>query len=155
MTSKGSHVNRDLSLSKCHIKQLKSGKSCKTCLTNHSWSIYITPYATALGGGHKDTQTHTDMQTKEPGTCQPRALGLKIFSKIHNDFYKNQANVGHNAPGTLKLLWFTHQYMCVCLCVRPKGINNQWCDINCVQLVKQVLQLFTALSCFNGTLKTT
>ena len=24
-------------------------------------------------------------------------------------------------PGFLKLLWFLHWYVCVCLCVRPRG----------------------------------
>ena len=56
---------------KCSIKQLKSGKSHKTCLTNHTWSIshYIMPLViNALGGGQRQTDrhmyTHTDMQTK-------------------------------------------------------------------------------------------
>ena len=39
--------------------------------------------------------------------------------------------------------------VCVCVCVSPsvlapKGINNQWHDIGCVQLVKQV----SWFSCF-------
>ena len=47
---------------KCHIKQQKAGESHKTCLTKHM--VYITPYHTliinALGGGHTETQTHTE-----------------------------------------------------------------------------------------------
>ena len=38
--------------------------------------------------------------------------------------------------------------MCVCLCVRPEGINNQWRDIGRVQLVKQVSWLFPAFNYF-------
>ena len=41
--------------------------------------------------------------------------------------------------------------MCVCLSVcvsTPEGINNQRCDVGCVLLVKQVLQLFTAFNYF-------
>ena len=38
------------------------------------------------------------------------------------------------APGFLKLLWFAHQYSCVCVCLSvcvsvPEGINNQWRDM--------------------------
>ena len=47
-----------------------------------------------------------------------------------------------HVPGFLKLLWFACQYACVSA---PEGVNNQWCDIGCVQLVKQVSQLFPAL----------
>ena len=44
-----------------------------------------------------------------------------------------------HAPGFLKLLWFTYRYVCVCVCVSAlKGINNKWCDIDYVRLVKQV-----------------
>ena len=49
----------------CHIKQLKAGKSCKTCLTNHKRSIshHIMPLViNGLGGRH--IHGHTDMRTK-------------------------------------------------------------------------------------------
>ena len=52
-----------------------------------------------------------------------------------------------HAPGFLKSFLFACQYVCLCVCP-PQGINNQWCDIGCVWLVKQVLQLFSAFSCF-------
>ena len=53
----------------CHIKQMKSGKSHKTSLSNHTQSIscHIIPLVTnALKGGHTDwhRHTHTDVQTK-------------------------------------------------------------------------------------------
>ena len=41
-------------------------------------------------------------------------------------------------PGFLKYLWSTCRYAC----------NNQWCDIDCVQLVKQVLWLLPAFNYF-------
>ena len=51
--------------SKCHIKQLRVGKSRKTCLTNHAWSIYIYIYICHTISSHcllipsgADTQTH-------------------------------------------------------------------------------------------------
>ena len=31
-------------------------------------------------------------------------------------------------PGFLKLLWFAHWYVCVCVST-PKSINNQWHDV--------------------------
>ena len=35
-----------------------------------------------------------------------------------------------HAPGFLKLLWFTCQYVCVSVCVSaPEGINNRWHDM--------------------------
>ena len=58
-------------------------------------------------------------------------------------------------PCVLKLLWFTCQFMslcvCVCVCVcSPLKVliasGMMWCDIDHVWLVKQVLQ--TAFSCF-------
>ena len=57
------------------------------------------------------------------------------------------------APGFLKLLWSACRYarVCVCLCVRPEAINKQWCDMDRVRLVKQVLRLFPA---FNYVLHT-
>ena len=35
-------------------------------------------------------------------------------------------------------------FVSVRLCVRPEAINNQWCDIGRVRLVKQASQLFPA-----------
>ena len=57
------------------------------------------------------------------------------------------------APGFLKLLWFACRYACVCVLVSvcvsaPEAINNQWCDIDRVRLVKQVLRLFPAFNYF-------
>ena len=69
---------------KCHIKQLKSRKNYKTCLTNHTRSIshHITPLViNALGGGH--TCMHTNAQTKvisrnqERTSLQPACLWFK------------------------------------------------------------------------------
>ena len=61
----------------------------------------------------------------------------------------NQASVAFaRMPGFLKLLWFACWYVCVCVSVcvsAPEGINNQWCDIGRVGLVKQVSRLFPAL----------
>ena len=51
----------------CHIKQLKSRKSRKTCLTNHTQSTLhnITPLViNALMGRHTQIDTHTDVQSK-------------------------------------------------------------------------------------------
>ena len=50
-------------------------------------------------------------------------------------------------PGFLKLFLFMYQYVCLCVCVSaPAGINNQWCDIGHVWLVKPVLQLFSLVT---------
>ena len=60
--------------SKCHNKQLQVGKSRKTCLTNHAWSIshHIVPLViNALEGEHTDT--HTNEQTKVIFRNQARA----------------------------------------------------------------------------------
>ena len=39
--------------------------------------------------------------------------------------------------------------VCVCVCVSaPEAINNQWRDIVCVRLVKQVLRHFPAFNYF-------
>ena len=45
-------------------------------------------------------------------------------------------------PGFLKLLWF----MCRVSVYAPESINNQWCDIGRVRLVKQVSQFFPAFN---------
>ena len=58
------------------------------------------------------------------------------------------------APGFLKLLWSAYRYACVCLVVcasapRPLITGGViWCDIDHVQFVKQVLQLFPAFNYF-------
>ena len=60
----------------CRMKQLKAGKSRKTCLTNRTRSIshHITPLViNGLGGGHTHTHTHTDAQTKAISRNQARA----------------------------------------------------------------------------------
>ena len=55
-------------------------------------------------------------------------------------------------PGFFKLIWFACHYMCVCVRVSaPKTLITSdviWCDIDHVWLIKQVLQLFPAFSCF-------
>ena len=51
----------------------------------------------------------------------------------------------------LKLLWFVRQYVCVCLCVAPRALITRsmiCCDIEHVWLVKHVLPIFPAFSCF-------
>ena len=57
------------------------------------------------------------------------------------------------APGFLKLLWFAHRYVYVCVRVsvcpplQPLITSGViWCDIDRVQLVKQVLWLFPAFN---------
>ena len=52
---------------KCHIKQLKSGKSRKTWLTNHTWSI---SHHWSQGQGHTHIHTYQRMNKsnfKKPG----------------------------------------------------------------------------------------
>ena len=58
---------------KCHIKQMKSRKSCKTCLINYSWSIshHIMPLVINVLGGRR-TQTH--ITAHEPKQIQVRRL---------------------------------------------------------------------------------
>ena len=56
-------------------------------------------------------------------------------------------------PGFLKLLWFTHRYVCVCVSLCPPSralitIVVIWCDTGRVQLVKQVLLLSLAFIYF-------
>ena len=69
---------------------------------------------------------------KQGYLCKQRSLSKKIL---------NQAHAAKSfRPRTLV-------YVCVCVCVcvcvsAPEAINNQWRDIDRVQLVKQVLQLF-------------
>ena len=49
---------------KCHIKQLKSGKSFKIYLANYTWSIshHIMPLViNAFGGGHMHTHICTNV----------------------------------------------------------------------------------------------
>ena len=96
------------------IKQLKAGKSCKTCLTNHTRSIshHITSLViNALRGGHTqtDTQTqthtHTNMQTKAISktqrvqACSLHASGLKSQSTVCRN----------NCPNFLLFLACTHK----------------------------------------------
>ena len=53
----------------CNIRQLKSRKSHKTCLTNHTGSmshhIIMSLVIKALGGGHITTHRHAHIQTSE------------------------------------------------------------------------------------------
>ena len=54
-------------------------------------------------------------------------------------------------PGFLKLLWFVHRYVCVCLCPPPRALiicSVVWCDIGRMRLVKQVSWLFPAFIYF-------
>ena len=67
---------------KCHIKQLKAGKSHKTCLTNHTWFIshHIMPLVINSHWGQTHTDTHTSANQsnfKKPGLRMP---GLKILA---------------------------------------------------------------------------
>ena len=98
---------------KHHIKQLRAGKSRKTCLTNHTW--YIAPYhATGYKypqGGHTDRQTdgHTHRHAnqsnfKKPGTraylhtpglklawfknCQLSAINHQVIDEIYSFHFK-------------------------------------------------------------------
>ena len=62
---------------KCHIKQLKAGKSHKICLTNHARSIlhHIMPLViNALGGGYTDTHILT---------CKPVTNALEVDTHTH------------------------------------------------------------------------
>ena len=65
--------------SKCHIKQLNAGKSCKVCLNNHTWSIshhIMLLVINALGGGHTHICQHANKHDfKKPG--EQHAPGLK------------------------------------------------------------------------------
>ena len=76
------------------IKQLKAGKSHKTCLTNHIWSIshHITPLViNALGA---ETQTHTHIRMREP----------KQFQESR---YARARSCGLHVPGIKRyLLWY-------------------------------------------------
>ena len=64
----------------CRMKQLKAGKSRKTCLTNRTRSIshHITPLViNGLGGGHTDTQTHAYRHADQNNFKKPGAHGLR------------------------------------------------------------------------------
>ena len=66
--------------SKCHIKQLKSGKSCKTCLINHTQSIshHFTPIA-INGLGDRHTYRHMNQSNfKKPSEHQPAASACLV-----------------------------------------------------------------------------
>ena len=91
--------------SKCHIKQLKNRKSCKTCLTKHTWSIshHIMPLVINTFKGRHQTQTyqHTIQSNfKKPGVHQPHAPGLIIanlrqyLSFICNDITRKSRKQG-------------------------------------------------------------
>ena len=89
----------------CHIKQLKSGKSHKNCLTNYTWSIlymvyiiHITPLVIkGLGSRRTHTCWHTKNNFKKPGkvpTCSWCAPGLKLIRirfcfDVHVDYTSN------------------------------------------------------------------
>ena len=54
-------------------------------------------------------------------------------------------------PGFLKLLWFACWYVCLSVCPPLKPLitsGGMWCDIDYVQLVKEVLRLFPAFNYF-------
>ena len=94
---------------KCHIKQLRAGKrlkSCKTCLTNHTWSIsyHITLLVINVLGEDIDkhsrtsartyTCTHNDARTKAISRNQacagrrPTHALLKIDYKMKQRYFK-------------------------------------------------------------------
>ena len=69
--------------------------------------------------------------------CNPYFL-FKIFKL-------GACSQGSHTFGFLKLLLLMHQYVCVCLsvCLPLRALITsgvKWCDIGCVQLVKQVLR---------------
>ena len=72
---------------KCHhIKQLNAGKSCKTCLANHTTSIlhYIMSLVSnALGGGHKDTQAHIPTHKQKQFQQKSGARGPAPVAHAH------------------------------------------------------------------------
>ena len=78
-------------------------------------------------------------------------LRVKTRCVFFIDVYKPSARGQRpRMPGFLKLLWFA--CWCVCVCVSaPRPLITSgviWCDIGCVQLVKQVLRLFPASNYF-------
>ena len=78
---------------RCHIKQLRAGKSHKICLTNHTWSIsyHIMPLViNGLEGGDTHTHGNTDMQAKaisrnqaHTGLRPVRAWFKNVWTKEH------------------------------------------------------------------------
>ena len=80
--------------SKCHIKQLKAGKSHKTCLTNHTYhTISYHWLLMPLGWTHRQTDRQTDRQIdkythtyrcthqsnfKKPGLHRPAACARLV-----------------------------------------------------------------------------
>ena len=81
------------------------------------------------------------------GTCnnwlnQFYSFSVSLLSQVH-------ASHSLCALGFLKLLWFVHQYMSVCLSPRALiTIDVIWCDIDYVWFIKQVLWLFPAFNYF-------
>ena len=73
---------------KCNIKQLKAGKSRKTCLTNYKQpkSHHIMPLViTALGGRHTHRHTHTYQCVNENDFKKPRKWPLAVCTWFKND----------------------------------------------------------------------
>ena len=66
---------------RCHIKQLKAGKSYKTCLPNHTWFVshHITPLIiNAFVSGHTRTYWRMNQRYfKKPGMC-----GLQVWAHL-------------------------------------------------------------------------
>ena len=101
---------------KCHINQLKSGKSHKTCLTNHTESIshHITPLVIiALGADiqtHRHTRKHTNTQTKAISRNQARAglspacAWFKIWKTPLMSHYNDLVNKVWNSINFTKLV---------------------------------------------------
>ena len=81
---------------KCHIKQLKVGKSSKTCLTNHTQSVshHITSLViNSLGVEHMDT--HTKARTKKPGAHQPQVCVCLVLKYLQNAILDHVTRMTH------------------------------------------------------------
>ena len=87
-----------------------------------------------------DTRDH-NMRFMQPMT--------RTDSYLHSFLNQVCAAEGRVCLDFLKLFWSV--CMCVCVCPPPRPLITSgmiWCDIDCVRLVKQVLQLFPAFNYF-------
>ena len=61
--------------------------------------------------------------------CESGSICECFLALLSQPEFLNQVRAAEGrAPGFLKLLWFMHQYACVCVSA-PEGINNQWCNM--------------------------
>ena len=73
---------------KCHIKQLKAGKSRKTCLTNYTQPIshHMMPLViTALEGRHIHRHTHTYQRMNKNDFKEPHKWPSAVCTWFKND----------------------------------------------------------------------